>query len=499
MAVLGYEYLRRAGDLAAFPLRRHAEARPVTRVLVENGMISVPVQVAPQTDDWLDHVLFALKHEGVNLQVLAQALPRIPAERLQGAVRDTPNGQYVRIAAYLWEHFAGQRLEQRPEIAAPYVDVFDAAQYVTGPSRREPRWRVNFNGLGSLAYCATVERTPAIAAGIGSRIIERAGEFLNSLEPAMRDRALTWAYLHETEDSFAIEHEAPTEDKARLFVQLLHQAHNGRRLDEDHICELQSSTVTNQFVRADQFRTEQNWLRGPGRGTSGVTYVPPSPDLVPPLMAEWMNFANDAPRQVDPIIAASIASFGFVFIHPFMDGNGRLSRFMFHKALCMSGRLAEGLLLPVSVAMKRHEAEYLKALQSYSKPAREQVKVMWIGEGDYTFEFKGDDAIFRYWDATECVEFGFAMAAQALDVELRQETGFLAKYDAVLRRVNDQVDMVGNDLSTLIVICLDAGGTISSKKRKRYANKVPQAYFGIIEEAVQEVLEDGEGDSDDRA
>lgn len=499
MSVVGYEFLRRAGGLSAFPLKRQAEVRPVTRVLMENGLIAVPAQVAPQTDDSLDHVLFALKHEGVNLQVLAQALPKIPADRILEVARATPNGVYVRIAGYLWEHFSGQRLEGRLETTAAYVEIFDRDRYVTGPSRRDPRWRVNFNGLGTLAYCATVERTPAITAGIESKILERTAEFLDSLGPEMRDRALAWAYLHETEDSYAIENETPSEDKAKLFVQLLHQAHDGRRLTEDYLCELQSSTVSNPRLQADQFRAAQNWLRGPGRGASGVTYVPPWPELVEPLMDEWMHFASDAPSQIDPIVAASVASFGFVFIHPFWDGNGRLSRFMFHKALCTSGKLEKGLLLPVSVAMKRHEAEYLAALQSYSLPARERVKVTWIGEGEYKFDFKADDAIFRYWDATPCVEFGFKMAAQALDVELRTETIFLARYDKVVRRVNEQVDMIGNDLSTLIVICLDAGGTISNKKRKRYANKVPETYFGIIEEAVRETLEDDEEDTDDPA
>jgi hypothetical protein len=33
--------------------------------------------VAGKTQTLLDHVLFALKHEGVNMQVLAQALPKL--------------------------------------------------------------------------------------------------------------------------------------------------------------------------------------------------------------------------------------------------------------------------------------------------------------------------------------------------------------------------------------------------------------------------------------
>ena len=156
---------------------------------------------------------------------------------------------------------------------------------------------------------------------------------------------------------------------------------------------------------------------------------------------------------------------------------------MFHKALCSSGKLGKGLLLPVSVAMKRREADYLAVLQQYSMQARERVQVTWIDDGEYTFDFKTDDAIFRYWDATACVEFGFCMAAKALDVELRKETQFLARYDRVVRAVYAQVDIRGNDLATLVLVGLDNEGVISQKKRKRFADRVPQAAFDLIEAA----------------
>lgn len=488
MDCIGYEWLRRSLDLTAFEVRHPARVRPVTRVLPGDGLLAVPAHVAPQGDDPFDHVLFALKHEGVDLQVLAQALPRVADERLAEVLAQTPNGQYIRVACFLWERFTGRMLPSTARIGGRYVEVFDPERYVTGPARRDPRWRVSFNGLGTLHYCATVRRTPAIREGMASDILGRSQDFAASLGPAMLDRALAWAYLHETEDSYAIENERPGEDRARAFVQLLQQAHERKPLTEEYLAELQSSTVTNPFDKAVQFRTGQNWLRGPERGAMGVSYVPPGPDLAAELMQELMVFANEAPGHVDPIVAASVASFGLVFIHPFMDGNGRLSRFVFHQALCNSGQLAKGFLLPVSVAMKRHEADYLAALQSFSRPARERVQVTWIDEGEYRFRFVADDAIFRYWDATACAEFGFRMAAQALDVELKQETRFLSRYDEVVRRVNERADLRGSDLGTLAMICLDNDGTISHRKRKRFADRVPEGVFDLIESTVRDVL-----------
>ena len=47
-----------------------------------DGFLAVPKHVSPATDEPLAHVLFALKHEGTNLQILAEALPRISASTL---------------------------------------------------------------------------------------------------------------------------------------------------------------------------------------------------------------------------------------------------------------------------------------------------------------------------------------------------------------------------------------------------------------------------------
>ena len=484
MSVLGYEFLRQQLALSAFPPERPAWLRPVTRVLPGETEIAVPRQVAPGTDDPLAHLLFALKHEGTHLQVLAQALPRIPGAALLHALRQSPNGSYIRIACSLWEQFTGERLTDLPEIGGPTADVFDAERYLTGPARRDARWRVAFNGLGSLRYCATVERTPFLRAAMASDILGRTQAFIAALGQGMMDRALAWAYLHETEDSFAIERETPSEDKARRFIALLHQAHDGRALSEDYLVELQNAVLDNPYDKAVQFRTEQNWLRGPARGAAGVSYLPPPPDLVPELMQGLMDFANAAPRAMDPIVAAAIASFGFVFIHPFMDGNGRLSRFLFHQALCRSGQLPKGTLLPVSVAMKRHEDDYLAVLQRYSRPVREFWGVRWIDEGQYDLQFRGDDALYRYWDATACVEFGYRMAEQALEVELRQETEFLARYDAIVRTVGERFDLRGSDLATLVLSALDNGGKVSNHRRKQFQNRVPDGVFDAVQEAA---------------
>lgn len=488
MGCLGYQSLCERFQLTAFPLSRPARVAPVSRVTQTADALLVPAQVAPLQDEPLEQLLFAIKHEGVNLQILAQALRCIPGSDIQRRVQATPSSRYVRVLGFLWEAFQGRELEGNVAIAGPTVDLFDAKRYLTAPGQRNARWKVNFNGLGSLRYAVTVERTPAIERLLALNILDRANAFVAGLGQQATARALAWAYLHETENSFAIERETPSQDKAEAFAALLKQAHQPRPMDEDYLVELQNAAITNPLDRAAAYRHEQNWLRGPLRGAAGITYVPPPPELVPALMDGVLLFAKALPKAIDPLVAAAIASFGFVFIHPFMDGNGRLSRFLFHYALCQSDRLANGLLLPVSVAMKRNEAAYLNALQSFSTPMRRHWEVRWLDDECYDFRFQGDESLYRYWDATQVVEFSLDMARQALEKDLREETEYLDRFDRVYRQIDEGFDVRGNALTTLVIAALQNNGKVSKTRRKQFQLTVPNPVFDAIEQACAQTL-----------
>ncbi|PKO60996.1 MAG: cell filamentation protein Fic, partial [Betaproteobacteria bacterium HGW-Betaproteobacteria-18] len=351
--------------------------------------------------------------------------------------------------------------------------------------RRNARWRVDFNGLGELSFCPVVRKTDRLKQLLLRDVLAQTREFAESIGQSMLDRALSWAYLSETEGSFAIEGETPSQDKASMFASLLKRAHDQRPLSEAYLVELQNAAITNPYDKAVQFRIEQNRLQGDALGAAGVTYVPPSPDLCNPLMQQLMALANRKLPGMDALVHAALVSFSFVFIHPFMDGNGRLSRFLIHHALGQSGRLPTGFLLPISVAMKKHEEQYLQALKSFSKPARDLCQVLWSGDDQYSYAWQPDaDIWFRYMDLTDCVEFTVAMAQAALDTHLRNEVEFLALFDDVARYINDRHDLRSSDLATLIVTTHQNGGKLSNKRRKRFADRVQAHVLDDIEAAV---------------
>ena len=465
--LIGYEFLRNALRLPAFRQPPFARVEAVTRVsTIGDDILAVPPGVAPDGDDPLDHLLFALKHEPINLQTAVPALQRIPAEAVVAAFEARPAGRYVRLAGWLWELSNQRALPTAVVATGPYVPLFDPATHLTGSSRRDTRWRVDFNGIGTPRFCATVRRTPAIEALLAQDILSQVQAFVASIDPDVLDRAVRWAYLSETESSYDIEREKPTLGKREAFASLLARARESEPLTEAYLVGLQNLAVTNPYDRAAAFRTGQNWLRNNLR----VTYLPPPPGLGSELMAELMRWADEPDAAVDPLVRAAVTSFAFVFVHPFMDGNGRLSRFLFHKIACQDPRMANGLVLPVSIAMKRHERDYLSALESFSKPAQQ----FWdatIVDARVFADFRGAPEMYRYWDASACVEFGLRMAKEALDKDLRDESAYLHRFDRAWRAVDDALDMNRDDLLLLVQSALQNSGRLSSHRRKQLIGK----------------------------
>lgn len=65
-------------------------------------------------------------------------------------------------------------------------------------------------------------------------------------------------------------------------------------------------------------------VSGP-KGREKVHFQAPDSDRLPEEMSSFLHWFNDE-TPMDPILKAAIAHFWFVTIHPFEDGNGRISR-----------------------------------------------------------------------------------------------------------------------------------------------------------------------------
>lgn len=81
---------------------------------------------------------------------------------------------------------------------------------------------------------------------------------------------------------------------------------------------------------AGKIRTEQVFL-------SGSRLRLPKPAALPKLLEDYIGWFNDSEKQVHPVEFAALVHQKFVFIHPFADGNGRVSRLLMNLALMRAG------------------------------------------------------------------------------------------------------------------------------------------------------------------
>ena len=179
--------------------------------------------------------------------------------------------------------------------------------------------------------------------------------------------------------------------------------------------------------------------------------------------------ANASGGDVPPLVKASVVSFGFVFLHPFMDGNGRLSRLLAHHSLNLQQVLpsvgGNSAILPLSVAMKRHEADYLAALEAFSKPARSQWDVIWIGDSQFAFGFRSSPCIYAWWDGTAAAEFITRCAEEALARSLVEESRFLQAWDRAFARIDREFDLPNRTIQLLIQWIRQNNGRLANRRR----------------------------------
>ncbi len=101
-------------------------------------------------------------------------------------------------------------------------------------------------------------------------------------------------------------------------------------------------------------------------------------------MQGMIDFDRGAETNLDAIIAAAVLAFGFVYIHPFQDGNGRIHRYLIHHVLARRGFNPPGIHFPVSAAFLERIDEYRESLESYSR--RLLPVVEWNGDSGWQCE-----------------------------------------------------------------------------------------------------------------
>jgi Fic family protein len=413
------------------------------------------------------HLRFALKYEPVDLAVYRALFQKIDKADLEGWIKKAPHGIYARRAWYLYELLTGNVLDIQDVSSGRYIDLLNPDLHIVGPRRLITRHRLNDNLLGNKNYCPLIRRTALLEQNFKKNLADQARTLVAGIDPTVLKRAVAYLFTKETKSSFAIEGEKPSKGRTERFVAALARAESFDLSDKQAFIELQNAIVDPRYAEKD-WRDTQVYVGETLHDYSQHVHFPcPTPQDVPGLMHGWMETMQrlvDPDSGVDQVCAAAAGAFGFVFIHPFIDGNGRIHRFLVHHILAKTEFTPPGLLFPVSACMIRDMKRYDQSLEHFSKAIRPFVDFT-LDSGQRMTVINETTGLYQYFDATVQAEYLYACIEDTLGRDLKDELDFLRFFDTAVRAVMNIVDMPNQRAALLVRLIHQNNGKLSKGKR----------------------------------
>ncbi|MCP5349290.1 MAG: Fic family protein [Gammaproteobacteria bacterium] len=477
---MGYSHLVNRYSLRVLPLAQEASIATDIKgreIRQQGGKHIALFEPKYQPEDSLKgHLQFALRYEGVNLQILTLLFAKTGKQDLTDWISNSPESRYARTACFLYEWLTGKSLQVQDPVPsrASYVKIADPALQLAFPhGEKHSRFRVQNNLPGTRNFCPLVRMTDYLQGMISADLRRTTAMTLERYDQDLLRRAAAYLYLKETQSSFEVEREKPTPQKAQRFADLLRQADTQEPLIMERLVKLQQVVVDPRFHEFT-WRKQQNWLGKDLGYRQQIDFVPPRPEDVPGLMtgllamaAEYQNLGNGRIlSSPDPVIMAAAIAFGFIYIHPFMDGNGRIHRYLIHDVLAKAGFTPRGIVLPVSAVILSNLDEYIATLEQFSKPVNQ------LTDFDPTqpeLSASGNDSVFFcYPDLTAQAEFLYKVLERTVAEDLQSEIDYLLGFDRAVKALNAFLDWPAHSMELFIRVVRENDGTLSANKRKSH-------------------------------
>ena len=418
------------------------------RVRNEAGWRILTPRHAPSSD-LEGHLTFALKYEGLDLAVLKRLFAAVDGAEIEAIVRAKPTGSYSRRIWFLYEWLMRTRLNLPDADKGTYDPVIDPDQQWAIAGENSPRHRVRNNLPGTPEFCPLVFRTPALKEFAAMDLTHRAQEVVANVPKDILARTAAFLLLKDSRSSYAIEGERAPQDRIQRWGRAIGEA-GKRSIGLDELLRLQAIVIGDaRFVR---------------------------------LGLREVDFDRGAASRLDAVIAAAVLSFGFVYVHPFIDGNGRIHRYLIHHVLARRGFNPAGIVFPVSAAILTRIDEYRSALEDYSR--RLLPVIDWEPTADGNVKVLNETADFyRFFDATPHAEFLYTCVKQTIEEDLPRETEFLERYDQFRARIEAIVDMPDGTIDLLFRFLHQNAGHLSKRARAQEFSKMTEAEVTAAEDA----------------
>ncbi len=443
-------------------------------------------------DTIADHLSFALRHEPIDLLILKRAFDAMAAQQLTAFIKAAPTGTLTRRAWFFYETLTGKTLDIADAELVTAADALDPKAYFTGKPILSKRHRVRDNLLGDGTFCPVIRRTPALQAFMDRGLAQKAAETVGRTGGHLIARAASFMLLADSRASFEIEGERPPRNRLERWGRAVLQAgKNPLSLDELnrlHGVLIEDTRFIKPGLRPDGvFLGERDHNGDPlpefiGARPDNLT------DLLSGLLAANRRMGDS---DLDPILQAAATVFGFVYVHPYQDGNGRLHRCLIHHVLAERKFAPPGMVFPVSSVMLDRIDDYRETLQGHSGPLMEFID--WHPTPDRNVEVTNDTAdLYRYFDCTAEAEFLYRCVARTVEHDLPQEIEFLRRQDEAQRRIMEIVDMPDRLAQNLLMFMRQNGGKLGKRRRESEFAALTDDEVKSVEAIYADVLADSE-------
>ncbi len=441
-------------------------------------------------DTLYGHLIFALKYEGIDLAILNALFQAIDAKEMQEIIRSEPTGSYSRRLWFLWEWLREEQLDIEDATTGNFVPLINNKLQYEGKLYPSKRHRVRNNLPGTPNFCPLIRKTEKLEQYIAKNLSETCIKHIGHTHPDLLSRAAAFLLLKDSKASYTIEGETPAHNRVERWGRAIGEA-GQRKLSISELKYLQQIVIAdNRFIEPG-LRREGGFVGEHDRST-GM----PLPDHISAraedldVLLSGLIETYDLLREndFDAVLLATILAFGFVFIHPFEDGNGRIHRYLFHHVLAEKDFVPKGLIFPVSAVILERIEEYRKILEHYSKPRLNLIE--WRPTEKNNVEVLNETIdLYRYFDATKQAEFFFECVEETVNKTLPDEVEYLKKYDLLNEFIKNYIDMPDKLVDLLIRFLAQNGGKLSKRAREKEFEKLTDREIQAIEYKYAEIFD----------
>lgn len=491
---VGYKALVEQLGLKVLPHYRDSyiakHGRGKTIIHHEHEIHIYPKTYALQNEqDIIENLEFGLKYDGLNLEIIKALFEKIDKEIVTNYVSRQPTGIYARKIWYLYEFMMNTKLNLKDSQRIKYVDLLDQKKYFTANPIKSPRHAINDNLLGNDQFCPIVRKTEILEKYIKQELDLKVKALLKKYDPHLIARACNYLYTKETMSSYQIEREQPDKNRLVRFINMLQQAPLIELLSKDKLIELQNIIVDPRFKNLD-YRFDQNYV---GENLNpyfqNIHYIPPKAHDVEALMIGLLKSLDRMlTSEIHPVIIGAAISFGFVFIHPFEDGNGRIHRFLIHYILSKKDFTPRDMIFPVSSIMLQNMHEYDKALETFSKPLLAILTDYDLSNDGTMSVNQTSKQFYQYIDFTSIAEYLFSCIHEAIYNYIEREIKFLLHYDQAKSAIQSIIDMPDKQIDLFIKFVMQNSGKLSEHTREKYFSQLTHEEIIDLTAIVNEVM-----------